>query len=369
MDSSLRLSYGPLLAADGRGGQPARLSDVGEAEAVLVVGADPDLSHTVLALMLERAAMEGRARLVVVGTHGTRLSDYAACEIRHAPGEERQVLEWLHKRLSGGEGGEPREEVDRAAEVLESAKSQGSVVVIYGSGPMRRLNGMANRELIEGIAKTLSAKVMPLLSRANDRGAIEIAAAFAGQGLTTPEIFEAAGSGKMDLLYLVGEDVWPGSYDAKFVVVQDMFLPAEAGEIADVVLPGGELRGDRRQLHQPGGAGAEGAPRDPAPGRVEAGLGDPLQSRDPARMPRASSSRSPPRSSPSSPSRCPSSRVLSYEALEKTGILRELQGGQAGRCSGVGRIRSARRAPIRRAPTTPSRCWSSSTSTSTGPPR
>jgi predicted molibdopterin-dependent oxidoreductase YjgC len=41
----------------------------------------------------------------------------------------------------------------------------------------------------------------------------------------------------MDLLYLIGEDLWPGSYDAKFVVVQDMFLPAEAGQIADVVLP------------------------------------------------------------------------------------------------------------------------------------
>ena len=237
VDSSLRLSYGPLLGTDGTGAPPARLTDLEQAEAVLVVGADPDFSHTVLALMLERAAMEGRARLVVVGPYGTRLSDYAECEIRHAPGEERQVLEWLHKRLSGGEGGEPREDVDRAAEILETAKSQGSVVVVYGSGLMRRLDGAANRQLVEGVAKELSAKLVPLLSRANDRGAIEIGAALGCQGLTTGEVFEAARTGKMDLLYLIGEDVWPGSYDAKFVVVQDMFLPAEAGEIADVVLP------------------------------------------------------------------------------------------------------------------------------------
>ena len=58
-----------------------------------------------------------------------------------------------------------------------------------------------------------------------------------GAGLATAEIFEATRSGKMDLLYLVGEDLWPGSYDAGFVVVQDMFLPAQAGEIADVVFP------------------------------------------------------------------------------------------------------------------------------------
>jgi predicted molibdopterin-dependent oxidoreductase YjgC len=237
VDSSLRLSYGPLLGANGAMASQARLSDLKEAEAVLVVGADPDFSHTVLALMLERAAMEGRTRLVLVGPYGTRLSDYAACEIRHAPGEERQVLEWLHKRLSGGEGGEPREDVDRAAEVLDTAKGQGSVVVVYGTGLMRRLDGAANRELVEGVAKALSAKIMPLLSRANDRGAIEIATALGCQGLTTAEIFEAARSGQIDLLYLIGEDLWPGSYDAKFVVVQDMFLPAEAGEIADVVFP------------------------------------------------------------------------------------------------------------------------------------
>jgi predicted molibdopterin-dependent oxidoreductase YjgC len=237
VDSSLRLSYGPLLGADGASTSGARLSELEQAKAVLVVGADPGFSHPVLGRILERAAMEGRTHLVLVGPHGTGLSDRAACEIRHAPGEERQVLEWLHKRLSGGEGGEPREEVERAAEILEGAKGEGSIVVVYGSGPMRRLEGAANRELIEGVAKALSAEVLPLLSRANDRGALEISAAFACEGLTAPEIMNAAQSGEMDLLYLIGEDVWPGSYDAKFVVLQDMFLPAEAGEIADVVFP------------------------------------------------------------------------------------------------------------------------------------
>jgi predicted molibdopterin-dependent oxidoreductase YjgC len=237
VDSSLRLSYGPLLGANGAGTSPARLSEVLEAEAVLLVGADPDFSHPVLALALQRAALAGRTRLVLVGPHADGLSAQAACEIRHAPGEERQVLESLHERLCGGPAGEPREDLERAVEILEAASGAGGVVVVHGSGPMRRLDGSVNRELIEGVAKALSAKVLPLLSRANDRGAIEIAAAFAGEGLSAPEIFEAAQGGRIDLLYLMGEDVPPGSYDARFVVVQDMFLPAEAGEIADVVLP------------------------------------------------------------------------------------------------------------------------------------
>jgi predicted molibdopterin-dependent oxidoreductase YjgC len=102
---------------------------------------------------------------------------------------------------------------------------------------MRRRDGAANRELMAAVAEALSAKLLPLLSRANDRGAMEIAAPFAGEGLATPEIFAAAQSGEMDLLYLIGEDLWPGSYDAKFTLVQDVFLPAEAEKIADVVLP------------------------------------------------------------------------------------------------------------------------------------
>jgi predicted molibdopterin-dependent oxidoreductase YjgC len=237
VDSSVRLSYGPLLGTAGSGAPAARISDLAEAAAVLVIGADLEISQPVLAVMLKRAAMEWRTRLVLVGSRGTSLSAQAACEIRHAPGEERQVLERLHKRLSGGKGGETQEDLEHAAEILEAATREGSAVVVYGSGPMRRLEGSANRELVEGIAKALSAKVLPLLSRANDRGAIEIAGAFDNQGLAAPEIFEAAQRGQMDLLYLVGEDLWPGSYDAKFVVVQDMFLPAEAGQIADVVFP------------------------------------------------------------------------------------------------------------------------------------
>jgi predicted molibdopterin-dependent oxidoreductase YjgC len=55
--------------------------------------------------------------------------------------------------------------------------------------------------------------------------------------MTAPEILKAARSGQLDLLYLVGQDLWPGECEAKFVIVQDMFLPIEAGKVADVVFP------------------------------------------------------------------------------------------------------------------------------------
>jgi predicted molibdopterin-dependent oxidoreductase YjgC len=102
---------------------------------------------------------------------------------------------------------------------------------------MRRLDGSANRELIAVLAKALSAKVLPLLSRANDRGAMEIGAALGPEGLSASEILAAAQNEKLDLLYLVGEDLPPGTYHAKHVIYQGMFLPAQVGKVADVIFP------------------------------------------------------------------------------------------------------------------------------------
>ena len=144
------------------------------------------------------------------------------------------MLELLGQRLSDPRSTAPLEDLERAAGLLEKADS---VVVVYGTGLMRRLDGLANRDLVAELAKALSAKVLPLLSCANDRGAKEIAAFFGCDGLTAPEILTATRGGQLDLLYLVGEDIGPGECEAKFVVVQDMFLPTEAGKIADVVLP------------------------------------------------------------------------------------------------------------------------------------
>jgi predicted molibdopterin-dependent oxidoreductase YjgC len=199
-----------------------------------VIGADPDFSHPVLALKLKKAANERRTQLVLIGPHATGLSPYATCEVRHPLGEERQVLELLQQRLRRPESAEPSGDLGHAAGILEKADS---VAVLYGTGLMRRLDGVANRELVADVANALSAKVLPLLSGANDRGAREIGASFGSDGLTTPEILLAARSGELDLLYLMGQDIWLGGCETKFVVVQDMFLPTEAGKIADVVLP------------------------------------------------------------------------------------------------------------------------------------
>jgi predicted molibdopterin-dependent oxidoreductase YjgC len=237
VDSSLRFSYGPLLNGVGAGAPDARVSDLKGAGAVLIIGADPDLSHPVLALKLKRAAREGRTSLVLIGPHGTDLSPYAACEIRHAPGSERGLLDLLQQRLRRRKGAGSAGDLERAAEILERAQERGPVVILYGSEIMRRLDGAANRDLVAEVAQALSAKVLPLLSRANDRGAKEIAAFFGSDGLTASEMFAAAQGGDLDLLYLIGEDIRPGSYKTRFVVIQDMFLPAEAGEIADVVFP------------------------------------------------------------------------------------------------------------------------------------
>jgi predicted molibdopterin-dependent oxidoreductase YjgC len=111
------------------------------------------------------------------------------------------------------------------------------VVIAFGTGLMRRLDGTGNRDAVARLAAALEAKLLPLLSDANDCGAREIAASFDCDGLTAPEILSSARDGELDLLYLVGQDAWPGSSDKAFVVVQDVFLAPGAAEVADVVLP------------------------------------------------------------------------------------------------------------------------------------
>jgi predicted molibdopterin-dependent oxidoreductase YjgC len=208
-----------------------------EAAAVLIVGADPDFSHPVLAQKLKKAVTAGGTSLVLMAPYATGLSRFASCEIRHKPGEERKVLDSLGERLGGGDPPGLRQDVERAAQALNDAKKKGPVVVALGSGIMRRRDGSTNLKLATAVAHALSAKVLPLLSAANDRGAIEMASFFGCDGLTTPEIYSAAREGRLDLLYLIGDDLPPGNYDAKFVIVQDMFLPSEVGRIADVVFP------------------------------------------------------------------------------------------------------------------------------------
>jgi predicted molibdopterin-dependent oxidoreductase YjgC len=237
VDSTVRFSYGPLLDANGNGTAAARISDLTEAAAVLVVGADPDFSHPVLAQKLKQAVNAGHTSLVVIAPHATGLSSYASCEIRHKPGEEGQILDSLSERLHGGKYPSPRDDAERAAEILGKRKEEGLIIVVFGSGLMRRLEGTSNRERIGEVAKALSARVLPLLSSANDRGAVEIASFFACDGLTAPEIFRAARDGELDFLYLMGADIPPGNYDTTFVLVQDMFLASEAGKAANVVLP------------------------------------------------------------------------------------------------------------------------------------
>ncbi|MDH3216117.1 MAG: molybdopterin-dependent oxidoreductase, partial [Candidatus Krumholzibacteria bacterium] len=241
VDSTLRLSYAPLIDTNANG-TSAAISDLTGCAGVLVIDADPDFSHPVLAQKLRKTVDTGGTRLVIMAPYATGLSSHASCEIRHKPGEERRVLEALYDRLSrGGPSTTPDGDVECVARVLEEAERRGPVIILFGSGVTRRLDGATNKELVEAMASLLPARVLPLLSSANDKGAMELAAFFGNDtpsvGLTSPEVFAAARMGQLDYLHLIGEDLPPGDYDTRFVVVQDMFLPYVSGRIADVVFP------------------------------------------------------------------------------------------------------------------------------------
>jgi predicted molibdopterin-dependent oxidoreductase YjgC len=84
-------------------------------------------------------------------------------------------------------------------------------------------------------------------------------------GLNTHAMLEAAADGKMQVLYIVGEDVAQKYHDpelaqralenAGFVVVQDLFL-TETAQYADVVLPAASVAEKGGHLYQYRGTGA-----------------------------------------------------------------------------------------------------------------
>jgi predicted molibdopterin-dependent oxidoreductase YjgC len=226
VDSSLRLSYAPLRSPNrrpgaGRGGA----GDRGR-PGLLASGARP------------QSPAGGKGGSDPAGAGGTS---------RHRPVRARLLRDPTRTR-GGAAGARPAAE---AADPRRGRRDAGrrrarrrdprgrEAGGLRGGGVRHRADasGAANRDLLAAVAGALGAEVLPLLSRANDRGAMEIAAHFDRSGLTAPEIFAAARSGEMDLLYLIGEELWPADYQVKFTVVQDMFLPTGAGEIADVVLP------------------------------------------------------------------------------------------------------------------------------------
>jgi NADH-quinone oxidoreductase subunit G len=258
IDTILRLARPEVQAA---------VTDIDEADVILVLGTDPMQTSPILDLRIRKAIRRNGARLVVATERPTALDGGAEAIARFAPGQASYFLGALSAAVASG-----AENI--ATPLAESLRDAGKVVVVWGE----RIGASATDELlgladalnvaapdvdgpksadIEGFSAHQQGRVglLEVPDTTNARGLREAGvlpdagpglAALAVNGHGTEEIREALIDGSLDGLILVGVDPlrdfadtarWEEALNAaSFVVAFSTFATATASK-ADVLFP------------------------------------------------------------------------------------------------------------------------------------
>jgi NADH-quinone oxidoreductase subunit G len=230
----------------------AKVRDIDEADAILVLGTDPLHSSPILDLRVRKAIRRNGAKLAVATERPTALDGGAEASFRYAPGGATAFLMGLAGALRDGNTEAPEAGV---ADVLRDAES---VVVLWGERIGREdtatVKALLDVAATLGLAGKDGSGLLEIPDVTNARGLREAGCLpDAGPGLSettagwaTEEIREALISGDLSGLVLFGADplrdfpdtpAWEEALTAAdFVVFFSMHENATTAK-ADVVLP------------------------------------------------------------------------------------------------------------------------------------
>jgi NADH-quinone oxidoreductase subunit G len=267
----------PALAAALRGkrGATASMADVFTAPAILLIGNDPTEQHPLLAWQIRNNVRLHRAQLYVINSEPIKLHRQAAGFVQIPAGTEAKVASFLAgddaalEAIADGAGSSPGPDGrgrssshEQWNSLRDKLRGEANQVIIFGS----EIRGSSIADLLKFGSGIAGAKFICLGDYSNSRGAADMGLypdllpgyhpiAPAGSefhqewaeipqaaGLDLPGMIDAAKSGRLKALYVVGSNpvgrlnVDPFVFAKSFVVAQDMFL-TETGTMADVVLP------------------------------------------------------------------------------------------------------------------------------------
>jgi NADH-quinone oxidoreductase subunit G len=236
-------------ALAGNKDKTASLRAIATAPAILLVGGDPTLEHPLLAWNLRTNVRLNHARLYIANTKPIKLERQAAVTHRLAADGYKDFA----ALLDGGQ-----------SDFSNAVKGEESLVVIFG----QEFRGHDAEALVAWGLKRGNVRFALLGDHANSRGAadmglfpdllpgyVPVGAPGAFQeypglpgtaGKTLPEMFDAAATGVLGALLVVGSNpvaalgVDSASLKNTFVIVQDIFL-TETAALADVVFPAASL--------------------------------------------------------------------------------------------------------------------------------
>ncbi len=286
------------------------IADVtGQAQAFFVIGSNTTEGHPVIGIKIRQAVRHRGAKLIVADPRRIGLAELAHIYLRHRPGTDIALLngmmhvilkedlwdkEYVESRTEGFEEfrkaiekytperaaeitGVPAEDIIAAARMFAGAKPG---ALLYAMGITQHVTGVANvlacanLQMLLGNVGVPGGGVNPLRGQNNVQGACDMGGlpnVFPGYqnvtlpenrqkfeaawgvplsgevGLTVVEMFNAAETGQVRAMVIMGENPLLSDPDAnhvrecleklEFLVVQDLFL-TETAQFADVVLPG-----------------------------------------------------------------------------------------------------------------------------------
>ncbi|MCL5674159.1 MAG: NADH-quinone oxidoreductase subunit NuoG [Candidatus Omnitrophica bacterium] len=251
--------------------ESAEYSDLPGSGGVFVLGTNILHQQPVLGLYLRNRAKRKGSTLLLAEPYKTGMEDCASLSVCYRPGTEAYLLYGLilcmlnpenREDLSRIEGFEEfrnsfkeitMEAVEQTTgvtkETMEKVSSllldkEGWTIIIDGEKESLLFSahnlGMALNNVQKGRVKS---KVLPVFSQPNHRGAMKLMP----ESCNARKIIDAALSGKLKFLYLLGSDPVSEFLDRKkmgavlknveFIVAQDVFL-TEAAQYASIVLPG-----------------------------------------------------------------------------------------------------------------------------------
>jgi formate dehydrogenase alpha subunit len=297
-----------LATSFGSGAMTNSIGEIGGASCILAIGTNTSVAHPVIGLEVKKAVKNGAA-LIVANPKKIDLCRYATVWLQQRPGTDvpllmgmmRVILDeglfdslFVEERTAYFEAfkdslraydldsveritGVPRGKIAEAARIYATSKPAS---ILYAMGITQHTHGTDNVQacgdlaMLTGNIGKPSSGVNPLRGQNNVQGACDMGClpdVFTGYqkvgnsevrkkfetawgrdlsdapGLTLTEIFDAAHHGKVEAVYLIGENPVLTDADAghveealkqlDFLVVQDIFL-TETASLADVVLPG-----------------------------------------------------------------------------------------------------------------------------------
>lgn len=249
-----------FTALRNHGASTASMADVLKSPAILLIGGDPTYHHPLLAWQIRNNVRLNGAHLYIINSRKIKLCRQAKQFISVPNGCEGETVRWL------ASGSEPR--VDSAlrsicvelAGLASALRAEQEVVIVFGS----ELQEQGIENVVKFGTSLPKAKFICLSDGANSRGAADMGLLpdrLPGYetdrkrwneawgvtipekpGMNLPQMVEAAHSGFLPVLYVVGADpvkdcaVHAGAFRNTYVIIEDLFLTSTAA-MADLVLP------------------------------------------------------------------------------------------------------------------------------------